>query len=118
MTKTEDESRPFLHEKPSSQHFGFNWIPSKCTGYTSINVLGFLKGLPLDNLALSYLHALRPSRVRVTHGETTTDACCWRVTVYLDKEDRIDHIEQEVEVGFYSGYTIDNELRRRGRRTS
>ena len=110
----------FLAEKPAKKFFEFNFVPHSAQGTTSINVLGFLRGLPLDNLAMSYLHALRPSNIQVIgHGEE--EKCVgwpWRVTVRMDENDRIREINQQVEVAFASGYTIDNELRRRGRRTS
>ena len=112
------EQQAFLSEKPAAKFFEFNFQPHSATGSTTINVLGFLKGLPLDNLAMSYLHALRPSRVEVIRGEEKCVTQPWQVRVYLDENDRITNIKQQVDVAFASGYTIDNELRRRGRRTS
>jgi hypothetical protein len=69
--------------------------------YTSLEVLDFLKGLPWDNLALGYVHSLRPSCIRVTRGECTLDARTWRVTVVVDENDIIQEITHEVAVGLY-----------------
>jgi hypothetical protein len=77
-----------------------------CLGYTSIEVLPFLWGQPLNDLAMAYVHALRPSRVCVSQGVVTTDCCCWRVTVFVDEGDRISKITQEVQVGYDDGFTI------------
>lgn len=66
-----------------------------------IKVLEFLKGRPWDDLALGFVHALRPSHIRVVdHNRCIQcDAQTWRVTVYLDEAGLIDDIEQEVELG-------------------
>ena len=71
-------------------------------GFTCIPVLAFLNGKPWDNMALNYVHALRPNYIRVVehHGGITADAYSWRVTVWLQPDNRtIGRIEQEVEVG-------------------
>jgi len=70
-------------------------------GYTSIFVLPQLWGRPWDRDAMNVVHALRPSSVVVTRGEMNSDARCWRVAVYIDSDDRIRWIEQEVEVGLH-----------------
>ena len=66
-----------------------------------IRVLEFLKGRPWDDLALGFVHALRPSKIRVLeHNDCQQcDARIWRVTVYLNEAGLIDYIEQEVELG-------------------
>jgi len=66
--------------------------------YTTIRVLEFLNGRPWDDIALAYVHALRPSMIRVTCGETTLNVILWRVTVFTDQNNIIKYIEQEVEV--------------------
>ena len=71
-------------------------------GFTSILVLPFLNGQPWDDLARAYVHALRPSRVRVSESWITCDAMLWRVTVML-KNGVVAYIEQEVEVDLSSG---------------
>jgi hypothetical protein len=68
-------------------------------GWTSIDVLPFLIGRKWDERALGFVHALRPTYIRVTQGEETTDARTWRVTVTVDENDVIQEMRQEVEVG-------------------
>lgn len=72
-------------------------------GYTSIRVLSFLDGQPWDDLARAYVHALRPSCVRVSSSFLTSDARSWRVTVMTTEDGIIRHIEQEVDVDLGSG---------------
>lgn len=68
--------------------------------YTSISVLTFLWGQPWDQLALNYVHGLRPSTIRVNQGCVTCDCDCWRVSVWLENDDRTIHrITQEIEAG-------------------
>lgn len=70
--------------------------------WTSLRQLEFLSGQPWNNLALNYIMALRPSKIRVIKhgGMITCDALTWRVTVVLKEDNRtIDYIEQECEVG-------------------
>lgn len=69
-------------------------------GYTNIQVLPELTGKPWCAITQSYMHGLRPSNVRVVqqHGEIKSNAILWRVTVYLTDNERIERIEQEVEV--------------------
>ena len=71
-------------------------------GYTLLEVLPMLVGKQWDAVALAYVHSLRPSYIRVIEGEETTDAICWRVTVYLE-QGTIRKITQEVEVGLPEG---------------
>lgn len=74
------------------------------TSALSIEVLSFLNGRPWDWVALAYVHALRPSSIRVTEGGVTCDSRRWRVTVYLKEGTRlINRITQEVEVGLPEG---------------
>ena len=68
-------------------------------GWKSIDVLEFLKGKPWDDVALGYVHALRPSHIRVTTGMVQLDAQVWRVTVFVTEEGIIKGISQEAEVG-------------------
>ena len=67
-------------------------------GYTVIRVLEFLNGRRWDDIALAYVHALRPSSIRVSAGIITCDCRAWRVTVMIDDNKIIDYIEQEVDV--------------------
>jgi hypothetical protein len=76
-----------------SEHIGFQCIP----------VLEFLKGKKWDEVALAYVHALRPSTIRVPKNEIKANAKPWRVTVILNEYDFIERIEQEVEVWLPDG---------------
>jgi hypothetical protein len=71
--------------------------------YQCLEVLPCLKGKKWNEVALAYVHSLRPTSIRVTKGETKLDARTWRVTVYVDNNDTIERIEQEVEVGLPDG---------------
>lgn len=69
-------------------------------GFTSIKVLEFLDGKPWDDVALGYVHALRPSHIRVTEGMVQCDAQQWRVTVFVKEGTNIiESISQEITVG-------------------
>ncbi len=70
--------------------------------YTNLEVLQDLWGQPWNNLALNFVHSLRPAAVRVVdaNGSLTCDAFTWRVTVLLENDGRtIRKITQEVEIG-------------------
>ena len=51
-------------------------------GWMVIQVLEFLNGLPLCPIVLNLVETLRPSCIRITPGEQTCDAVCWRVTIF------------------------------------
>jgi hypothetical protein len=69
-------------------------------GHLVLPVLPFLCGREWDNAALNVVRSLRPSSIRVTLGAVTADECLWRVTVWLEPNNRtIKEILQEVEVG-------------------
>jgi hypothetical protein len=72
-------------------------------GFMSLSVLEFLKGREWDEIALAYVHSLRPTAIRVTTGMMTCDGYSWRVTVIVDEENIIESIEQEVSVGLPEG---------------
>lgn len=82
-------------------------------GGTKIRVLEFLNGRKLDEVAHAYISACRPSRVRVSTGEITLDSRPWRVTVYVDGENTIKYIEQEVQVTLPAGVRHGHDLDRR-----
>lgn len=89
--------------------------------FTNIPVLEFLWGQPWNWVALGYVHALRPTSIRVTAGGVTSDSMLWRLTVLVDKVSTselacphaarmcpeclgwptIRRITQEVEIGVY-----------------
>jgi hypothetical protein len=85
--------------------------------WTSIKVLQFLYGRQCNDLILSYIHALRPSAIRVVNQNEciTCDAITWRVTVFVDSKNKVKSIEQEVEVAscepFENGYQLDKFLK-------
>lgn len=73
--------------------------PYTARGYMSIEVLPELIGKKWGEIALGYCHAVRPTCIRVVKGEEKTDACTWRLTVYVDADDIITGLRQEVEIG-------------------
>jgi len=76
---------------------------AQATGYTDIEVLPFLKGKKWDEIAVGYVHGVRPDTIRVTTGMCKANAHPWRVTVIVDDENTILKITQEVEVALPSG---------------
>ena len=88
---------------------------SGCNSFISIDVLEFLWGQPWNNLALRYVSALRPSCLRVTKDFATADAHSWRVTVWLEEDDRtIRKIHQEVKadsLGATCGHDLELQLK-------
>lgn len=90
---------------------GHRFVATRRRGYLSITALPELTGYPWDEIALSYVQGLRPSSLRVVKAEETTNAELWRVTVYLDDQDKIKEIMQEVEVGLPPEINCGAELR-------
>ena len=76
-----------------------------------IPVLQQLWGLPLSDLVLAYVAALRPSAIRVTGGEVKCNSHVWRVTVFVDGNDVVTRIEQEVDVLYSCGAEVGECLR-------
>jgi len=92
--------------RPNGCNDGNAFKPFNNIGFTSIEVLEFLKNKPWDDVALGFVHALRPEIIRVIqyNGGTQLDARTWRVTVYLNKDNKtIQEITQEVQVGLPKG---------------
>lgn len=96
-------------DKYRSEHL-VRWDEQPC-GYAVIDVLPELVGLPLSDLVLAYVHALRPSAVRITQGTQTCDAVTWRVTIVVDEDDVVRSIRQEVRVGYGCGFDVAQCLR-------
>lgn len=71
----------------------------KRIGFCRLPVLTFLVGHPWNQLALNFVHSLKPSCIRVVFSEEKTDSYPTRVTVYVDKDWIITGIVQEVMVG-------------------
>ncbi len=85
--------------------------PFNRRGYCSIPVLEFLKGREWNDVALAYVHALRPTRIRVIEdGRTQMNSENWRVTIYLAEDKTIKSLFQEVEVGLPEGYESSYEF--------
>ena len=84
------------------------WVDAGHASSTVIEVLQFLYGYPLDDIALNYIQSLRPSCWRIsTDGALKSDARGWRVTVHMSGDGpfaRILSIEQEVHVGLRGGF--------------
>lgn len=78
-------------------------------------VLEFLWGQPWNNLALNYVSSLRPSCMRVANEGATADSHAWRVTIWLEDDNKtIKRIDQEVEVdcrGARNGHDLSLQLR-------
>jgi len=81
------------------------------SGYTVTKILPELKGTPYSNLILGYCWGFNPSAIRISHGEVCCDAMTGRITIFLDKDDKVDFIEQEIPVLYGSGADL-NEIRR------
>ena len=92
--------------------WGCKYVEPAGVGFTVIPVLQFLNGEPWDEVALAYVHALRPSRIRVNNtGTWKLDAMAWRVSVHLDADDRtIRKMTQEVKVGLPEDIANGHEL--------
>lgn len=78
--------------------------------WTSIEILPFLIGRKWDEIALAYVHAVRPTYIRVVRSSQTLDAREGRVTVNVDKDDIITNIEQEVQVALPEGIAHGHHL--------
>ena len=89
--------------RPDGVRQGRKFVPWDCFGYATFGVLPHLIGKPWDDYALSCIHALRPTRVRVVDdGGTQMDAELWRVTVHINASTRlIECVMQEVVVGHW-----------------
>jgi hypothetical protein len=79
-------------------------------------MLALLVGHPWDNVALGLVMGLRPSKIRVVRAEETTDACPWRVTVYVDGDNLITSIRQECVVWLPEDIENGYDLRERVRK--
>ena len=96
-----DDDSCYATDKADEYFSSWGKEPSerKIVVWAVIPQLEFLWGQPWNNLALSYVTALRPSKIRVSTGNLTLDALTWRVTVILEKDNRtIKRIEQECDV--------------------
>lgn len=78
---------------------GETYKPPQRRGRTTVRCLPELVGMRWGYPALKLVHGLRPSKIRVSSGAVTTDACLWRVTVIVNDGGLITDISQEVETG-------------------
>jgi len=76
--------------------------PFPGNGYRNLSVLPKLWGRPWDDDALAWVHSLRPTYIRVTTGGTHCDCRPWRVTVYVNDDNTIRKIHQEIQFGITS----------------
>lgn len=87
------------------------YAKSRTTGFCVIDVLQFLHGRPWDDVAMGFVQALRPDKVRISQdGETKTDFLVGRITVYVDNQALIQNIRWEVEVGLPYGVKDGRDL--------
>ena len=79
------------------------FIKPTSTGIRCVEVLQQFKGKLFNNELNNWLSTLRPSAVRVSGDMgVTLDSCPWRVTIYLEKDNKtIRKIEQEAVLGMY-----------------
>lgn len=82
---------------------GHRFEPFDAQGYTVISCLPFLVGRKWDDIAIGFVHALRPSSIRICRESVCLDASKWRVTVWIRPDGMIGKIEQEVVVGLPEG---------------
>lgn len=84
-------------------------------GFTSIRVLEFLNGRKLDDVVLAYVNGLRPSCIRICEDAAHADARTWRVTIWVNENDIVKCINQEIEVwlpeGVRNGYALKHALK-------
>lgn len=89
-------------------------------GWQTVPVFGWLWGEPYNEVARGFIHSLRPSSVRLARSSITCDSQIWRVTVWLDENDLIKRIEQEVEVelplGIENGHELEQAFLNQGSR--
>jgi hypothetical protein len=85
---------------------GVPYEPTKRYSFLDLPVLPFLWGRKWDKFALAFLHAVRPSAIRVIPygGCEKTDGWSWRVTVHLNEDGTVKDITQECEVSCEGGF--------------
>lgn len=69
-----------------------------CNSYWCPKMLPELNGLPWCDTTMKAVLSLTPTSIRVTTGEITCDARIGRVTVFVDSDNLITKIEQELAV--------------------
>lgn len=107
------QTTPAVSEYVDGSLQGREFIPFRFRSTVTLEPLPWLHGRKWDELALAYLHSLRPSWVRVIPAgqRPHQDPHLWRVTVFLDNDGAsIRAIEQEVDVGLPDGIDNGDEL--------
>ena len=105
------EPREVLTAKDYYTHHMVKYDEPNGIGFYSLDVLPFLIGHKWDEIALGYVHSLRPSSIRVSNGLFTCDGRCNRVSVTVDENEIITRLTQEVEVGLPKGITSGEQMR-------
>jgi hypothetical protein len=102
-------------DKADEYRIGHTFEDKKSWSGGTIPVLQILWGQPWNNLAMNYIHALRPSSLRVATDGITLDSQAWRVTVWLEEDGRtIRNIDQEVDLatrGAIDGHDLSLQLK-------
>lgn len=94
---------------PSQQYIDLPEFKSR--GFLSVEYFPFLKGKPLDDIALAYIKTLNPRSVRVSQSSLHADARTGRVTVMINEDGLIESIRMEIEIGLPEGTTCGESLR-------
>lgn len=110
MARIHDLAHRLVQGDESDKYLGAQGSPYdksylKSHGSCCVEVLPFLKGRKWNNLALAWVHCLRPSSIRVGVSQTA-DSIPYRVSVTLGPNKTIVEITQEVQVAFCSGYDL------------
>ena len=78
---------------------GINPKKEDSYGFTSIEILQQLIGLPWCSTTMCYVLALKPSSIRVSSSEVTCDAFSNRITVWIKGKNKIiENITWEVQI--------------------
>ncbi|MGE8452783.1 MAG: hypothetical protein ACN6OP_19615 [Pseudomonadales bacterium] len=90
--------------KLGNPYAGSNGTPlvqRKVHSFTTVRVLPELYGLPVNDVTLLHMEALKPTCIRMSTGEIMSDAHLGRMTVMLDTKsgtEVIEYIEIEVAI--------------------
>lgn len=92
-----------------------DYVKTQNVGFVSVPMLECFWGEFWSPVVNDFLRALRPSSVCFSKGGIVplVETPLWQVTVYLDDQERILRIEQEVEVSLSSGAENGHDLTRR-----
>ena len=80
-------------------------------GYTTTDILPELIGCPLCNLVLGYVHAFHPTAIRISTGCVTCDSQHGRVTIFVDEQNKVRRVFQEITVLYNCGGEMGRALR-------